>query len=145
MRYGACTGHHRGLRAGHASRGVTRERGRAHGLLGDTSGLGGPSIAVKTPGVARRRPPRTRALRAQGTQSQRRTPRDRGRPGSTERPRDRLLAVFAAHSPAGWGLWPEPGRWGTDVPGTPCREGDAGHNDIWRDLWERRRAHHAYP
>jgi hypothetical protein len=144
-RYGECPGHHRGLRAGHASRGGTRELGRAHGLLGDTSGLGGPTIAVKTPGVARRRPPRTRALRDQGTQSQRRTPRDRGRTGSPARLRDRLLAVFVAPSTAGGGLWPEPGRWGTAVPGTHCRAGDAGHNDIGRDLGERRRAHQPYP
>ena len=30
---GECAGHHRGLRAGHVFRGVTRERGRANGLL----------------------------------------------------------------------------------------------------------------
>ena len=33
-RQGECPGHHRGLRAGPAFTGVTRERGRAHGLLG---------------------------------------------------------------------------------------------------------------
>jgi hypothetical protein len=33
MRQGECSGHHRGLRAGHASKGVTRERGRANGFL----------------------------------------------------------------------------------------------------------------
>jgi hypothetical protein len=32
-RQGECAGHHRGLRAGHACRGVTRELGRANGLL----------------------------------------------------------------------------------------------------------------
>jgi hypothetical protein len=33
MRQGECPGYHRGLRAGHACSGVTRERGRAHGVL----------------------------------------------------------------------------------------------------------------
>src|SRR6266581_4102393 len=33
VRYGAWAGHHRGLRAGHAYRGGTRERGRATYLL----------------------------------------------------------------------------------------------------------------
>src|SRR5262245_43566194 len=65
------------------------------------SGIGGPTIAVKTPGVVRRRPPRTRALQDQGTQSQRRDTRYRGRRGNTERPRDGPLAVLAAHSTEG--------------------------------------------
>lgn len=33
------------------------------------------------------------------------------------------------------------GRWGTDVPGTHGREGDAGPHVFWEDLWERLRAH----
>ena len=33
MRQGECLGYHRGLRAGHAFRGVTRELGRANGFL----------------------------------------------------------------------------------------------------------------
>ena len=36
------------------------------------------------------------------------------------------------------------GRWGTAVPGTHWREGEAGHNVFWRDLWERLRAHQPY-
>ncbi len=85
------------------------------------SGVGVPTIEVKTPGVARRRPPRTRALRNQGTQSQRRDPRYRGRRGSTERPRERLLAVFAEHSPAGRERG-APGREG----GEPMSQGPTG-------------------
>ena len=38
MRPGEGPGYHRGLRAGHACRGVTRERGRAHGVLGEPQG-----------------------------------------------------------------------------------------------------------
>ena len=41
-RYGECPGHHRGLRAGHVSRGGTRERGRATYLLDDYARSGGP-------------------------------------------------------------------------------------------------------
>src|SRR5215470_15968177 len=126
MRYGEYTGHHRGLRAGHASTGVTRELGRAKGFLGDKSGVGVPPSVGKTPGVERKRPPFTRALGDQGTQSQRRDPRDRGRRGRTERPRGRPLAVVAAHSTEEGG---EP-----TSHGTHGREGDAGHNDIWREL-----------
>jgi len=37
------------------------------------------------------------------------------------------------------------GRGGTATHGTHWREGDAGHNDIWRALWERLRAHQPYP
>ena len=40
VRYGACAGHHRGLRAGHGFTGGTRERGRALWLLDDMPGLG---------------------------------------------------------------------------------------------------------
>jgi RNA-directed DNA polymerase len=79
--------------------------------------------------VERKRQPFTRAFRKKGIQRKRRDTRYRGRTGSTERPRDGLLAVLAEHSPDGWepgGCWS--GRWGTNVPGTPGREGDAGHH-----------------
>jgi len=85
------------------------------------SGGGVPTVAGKTPGVARRRPPRLRALREQGTQSQRRAPRHRGRRGSTERPRDGPLAVFAEHRTAGWERC-APGREG----GEPMSQGPTG-------------------
>ena len=56
------------------------------GSPGGIAGVGGPTDAVQTPGVARRRPPRTRAVPKHGPQSQRRAPRPRGRRGSTARP-----------------------------------------------------------
>jgi hypothetical protein len=121
MRQGECAGHHRGLRAGHAFKGVTRELGRATWSPWVTSGVGVPTVAVQTPGVERRRPPRTRALRDQGTQSQRRDPRYRGRRGSTERPREGPVAVLAEHSTAGWELC-APGREG----GEPMSQGPTG-------------------
>ena len=110
------------------------------------SGVGVPTVEVKTPGVARRRPPRTRALRKQGTQSQRRDPRYQGRRGSTERPRDGPLAVLAEHSTEGWELG-APGREG----GEPMSQGPTGGKAkpgitfFWKDLWEILRDHQPYP
>ena len=31
-------------------------------------------------------------------------------------------------------IWP--GRWGTEAQGTHFREGEAGHNDCWREIQE---------
>ncbi len=50
-RYGEWLGHHRGLRAGHASIGVTRELRRANASPCVKSGVGVPSVEVKTPGA----------------------------------------------------------------------------------------------
>jgi hypothetical protein len=85
------------------------------------AGVGVPTVEGKTPGVARRRPPRLRALREQGTQSQRRAPRHRGRRGSTARPREGPLAVLAEHRTAGWERC-APGREG----GEPRSPGPTG-------------------
>ena len=49
VRFGECAGHHRGLRAGHASIGVARELGRAIDLLADKPGLG--DRVTQGPGV----------------------------------------------------------------------------------------------
>ena len=85
------------------------------------AGVGVPTGEGKTPGVARRRPPRLRAVREHGPQSQRRAPRPRGRSGSTERPRDGPGAVFAEHRTAG-GERGAPGREG----GEPMPQGPTG-------------------
>ena len=85
------------------------------------AGVGVPTGAVKTPGVARRRPPRLRALREPGTPSPRRAPRHRGRRGSPARPRDGPWAVVAEPSPAGW----ERGAPGRDG-GEPRAQGPPG-------------------
>src|SRR5262249_58798986 len=95
--------------------------GRARWSPWVTSGGGVPPVAVKTPGVERRRPPLTRALRDQGTQSQRRDPRYRGRRGSPERPREGPVAVCAEQSTAGWERC-APGREG----GEPLSQGPTG-------------------
>ena len=60
-RYGEWMGSHRGLRAGHVFRGVTRELRRANASPCGTSGVGVPSREVKTPGAERQLAPLTRA------------------------------------------------------------------------------------
>ena len=83
---------------------------------------------VKTPGAGRRLAPLRRALqRARDTKPDERS-RYRGRTGRTERPRDGLVAVLADHSTEAGSLRSWSGRWGTDVPGTHWREGEAGHH-----------------
>src|SRR6516165_1986358 len=61
-RYGEWVGPHRGLRAGHASIGVTRELRRANASPWVTAGTGVPSREVKTPGAGRPLAPLTRAF-----------------------------------------------------------------------------------
>jgi hypothetical protein len=103
---------------------------------GGISGVGVPPGEGKPPGVARRRPPRTRAWCHQGPPSQRRAPRERGRRGSTARPRNGRLAVCAEQRPAGRELG-APGRaggaamsqgptGGQATPGRPCSGRPAG-------------------
>lgn len=71
-RDGEWVGPHRGLRAGHVSRGGTRELRRAHASPWVTSGAGVPSVEGKTPGAGRPRAPLTRAFGdTQGHQARR--------------------------------------------------------------------------
>jgi len=110
------------------------------------SGVGVPAIAAKTPGAGRRLSPLRRALQEQGTQSKTSATRYRGRKGSTERPRDELLAVLAEHSTDGWEP-AVPGREG----GEPMSQGPTGGKAkpgitfFWKDLWEILRDHQPYP
>jgi hypothetical protein len=108
---------------------------------GGPAGGGVPPREGQPPGVARRRPPRPGAWRAHGTHSQRRDPRERGRPGRPARPRGGPWAVCAAPRPAGreHGM---PGRAGgaPPSPGTPGRAGAAGDHASGRALWASRRA-----
>ena len=59
VRFGEHGGHHRGRRAGQASTGVARERGRATCLLVTEPGVG--DRVTKGPGVVLGAPPRSRA------------------------------------------------------------------------------------
>ncbi len=58
--------------------------------------------------------------------------------------RDGRQAVLAYHTYRWLRKHTEPGRWGTEIQGTHWREGEAGHNVFWRELWERLRAHKPY-
>ena len=60
-RLGECVRHHRGLRAGHASKGVTRELRRAKESPCVGTGVGVPTVEVKTPGAERELEPQKRA------------------------------------------------------------------------------------
>jgi hypothetical protein len=102
-RYGECAGHHRGLRAGHAARGGTRERGRATCLLDHIPGVGdrvttGPGVvggfhsAMSPLGI-----PQTHGSR-QGI----------GKASDKRSPRKGQRAVVAAHSTGEGGeVWPK--------------------------------------
>ena len=77
-RYGECAGHHRGLRTGHVSMGVTRELRRANESPCVERGVGVPSVEVKTPGAERKLAPLKRAI----CESKRDTKPDERRKGS---------------------------------------------------------------
>src|SRR5215510_727000 len=85
------------------------------------SGIGVPASEAKTPGAGRRLVPLRRTLHEQGTQSKMSATRYRRRTGSTERLRERLLAVLADHSTDGREP-AAPGREG----GEPMSQGPTG-------------------
>src|SRR5215475_5230154 len=93
-RFGACTGHHRGLSAGPVSLGGTRERGRARWLLDAPPGLGDRVTKGPGGGWAKRPAPApcgdtTHERRTQGI----------GERATSEGPREGQVAVVALHSP----------------------------------------------
>ena len=129
---GECAGHHRGLRAGQVFRGGTRERGSTTWSPRTTPGVGdrvttGPGV---TWGLHPGHEPdedttnAVKQARYREASDQRSDPRGAG--GSLSGAEDRC-------------------RWGTAPHGTHGREGNAGHHVVWRDLWERRRAHQPSP
>jgi hypothetical protein len=147
-RPGERRGHHRGLRAGHAFRGVVRELGRASRLLGSHRRNTGDR-RQQHPGVCRwmrtvNEPTSARAGRntkpSASTQGTGREPKA-NRPGRTK-------AVVATRSTAGPGtarrldrkrgeLRPK----GPTIQAARQREGEAGH-DLWaRERQARLRAH----
>ena len=131
-RQGKRTGHHRGLRAGHAFRGVARELGRASRLLGSNRrskgdrrnqhpGVWWPTRSADepTPAQAGRD---TKNASTQGT----------GREPKADRP-GRTKAVVATHSTVGQGRNPvrtrgEPRPKGPTIKASRLREGNAGHD-----------------
>jgi len=138
-RQGERTGHHRGLRAGHAFRGVTRELGRASRLLGTDRRRWGDrrnqhpgdhrrTQAVGEPTLAQVRRDTNESASTQGT----------GREPKANQP-GRTKVVVATRSTAGTdAVRPRDGKRGELRPKGPTikavrrREGEAGH-----DLWAR--------
>jgi hypothetical protein len=140
-RQGKRAGHHRGLRSGHAFRGVIRELGRASRLLGSNSRNWGDrrqqhpggyrqTWAVSEPNLALAKRNTNNHASTQGT----------GREPKANQP-GRTKAVAATHSTAGTGpargldrrrgeLRPK----GPTIKAARQREGEAGH-----DLWARER------
>ena len=134
-REGERVGHHRGLRAGHAFRGVTWELGRASRLLGryrrskgdrrkQHPGARCSTRAMDEPNLVRARRNTKRSASTQGTGWEPKA----NRPGRTK-------AVVAEHSTASAGAarflgWKrgEPRPKGPTITLAGAREGNAGHD-----------------
>jgi hypothetical protein len=132
-RQGKWTGHHRGLRAGHGIKWVTRELGRASRLLGNQSRSEGdrhnqhPGACWSTrpagePNLAQAGRNTKNNVSTQGT----------GREPKAHRP-GRTKAVVATHSTVGQGRSPvrtrgEPKPKGLTIRLAGAREGNAGHD-----------------
>jgi len=126
-------GHHRGLRAGHAFKGVARELGRASRLPGKESrntddrrkqhpGGSGPTRTAAEPTPVRAGRNTKNKASTQGTGRE----RNANQPGRTK-------AVVAEHSTAGRGESPartrgEPRPKGPTITLARAREGEAGHD-----------------
>jgi len=132
-RQGERAGHHRGLRAGHGFRGVTRELGSASRLLGQNGrtkgdrrnqhpGVSWPTRTADEPTLAQAGRNTKHNASTQGT----------GREHKAHRP-GRTKAVVATHSTAGRGSAPvrrrgEPRPKGPTIKAERLREGNAGHD-----------------
>ena len=132
-RQGKRTGHHRGLRAGHAFRGVTRELGRASRLLGSKSRNTGDRHD-QHPGVWWSTWPAdepTSVLTERDTNNDAST-QGTGREPKADRP-GRTKAVVATHSTAGQGTTAvrtrgEPRPKGPTITLAGAREGNARYD-----------------
>ena len=134
-RHGKRAGHHRGLRAGHVFRGVTRELGRASRLLGSNSRRAGDRLK-QHPGICRTTPAADEPKPAQvGRNTKKRASHQgTGREHKADRP-GRTEAVVATHSTAGQcqlnGIARtrgEPRPKGPTITLAGAREGNAGHD-----------------
>ena len=132
-RYGKRTGHHRGLRAGHVSKWVIRELGRASRLLGSNSRNEGDRLN-QHPGICRATRPAIEPNPAQTGRDTNKSALDQGtgRQPKAHRP-GRTKAVVAKHSTAGQGTAPvrtrgEPRPKGPTITLAGAREGNAGHD-----------------
>ena len=110
------------------------------------SGVGGPPVGGKTPGVERTLPPLTRSCSVHRDTKQ----AEGGKVSGVEReyrthPRRALGSLRRSSYRRREARRTRSSRWGTAVPGTHGGEGAAGPTALWRDLGERRRAHPPYP
>ncbi len=135
LHQGKQAGHHRGLRAGHVSKRVIRELGRASRLLGSNRrskgdrrnqhpGIGWPTRSTDEPNPAQAGRDTKESASTQGTGRERQA----HRPGRTK-------AVVATHSTAGQGAQThlvrtrgEPRPKGPTITLERAREGNAGHD-----------------
>ena len=141
LRQGQRAGHHRGLRSGHAFRGVIRELGRTSRLLGNNCRSRGDR-RNQHPGVLRSTRTGNEPTPAQAgrdTQHSAST-QGTGREPKANQP-GRTKVVVATHSTAGTGAarsrsWKrgELRPKGPTIQAVRRREGEAGH-----DLWARER------
>ncbi len=132
-RQGKRAGHHRGLRAGHGLKGVTRELGRASRLLG-SKGRNTGDRPNQHPGVCRRMLPAGEPILAPAGRDTKRSASTQGtgRERQANRP-GRTKAVVATHSTAGPGATSdrkrgEPRPKGPTIKADRQREGNAGHD-----------------
>jgi hypothetical protein len=134
LRHGKQAGHHRGLRAGHVSKRVIRELGRASRLLGSNSRMVGDRLN-QHPGVWRSTRPTDEPNPAQAGRDTNRSASNQGtgREPKVHRP-GRTKAVVATHSTAGQGAAAlsartpgEPRPKGPRIKAVRLREGNAGH------------------
>jgi len=134
-RQGKRAGHHRGLRAGHVNKRVTRELGRASRLLGSNSrregdrheqhpGVWWPTRPTDEPTPAQAGRDTKKSASTQGT----------GRERQANRP-ERTKAVVATHSTAGQGAGMHPARTrgeprpkGPTIKAARQREGNARYD-----------------
>jgi hypothetical protein len=132
-RQGKQAGHHRGLRAGHVGKRVTRELGRASRLLGNNRRSKGDR-RNQHPGVcwsARLADEPTSAQAGRDT-NRNASIQGTGRQPKADRP-GRTKAVVATHSTAGQGITlvrtrGEPRPKGPTITLAGAREGNAGHD-----------------
>ena len=132
-RQGERAGHHRGLRAGHVSKRVIRELGRASRLLGNNSRMEGDRHNQHPGGWWSARPTgEPNPAQAGRDTNQSASNQGTGREHKAHRP-GRTKAVVATHSTAWQGETPvrtrgEPRPKGPTIKAARQREGNAGHD-----------------
>ncbi len=116
------SGHHRGLRAGHACQGVTRELERAACFLAVNRNRGPETQRPWRCAVASTTQRAGNGTRNKGSRQ------GIGKRAKSEATRDGQAEVLAEHSTDGWREMSQSRTWGTEAQGTHGREGEAVHH-----------------